>query len=170
MGWSVIQTYGACERKAVKNLEQQGFDAFCPFYTRPIFQIAQKGPRELPLFPCYAFVRIDPDSVWAPVNSTPGIIRLLTNRSKDNPQPLFVTDDYVASLTNLIKSSENDRLPANTVIRVKQRNSPFYDMQGLVVGMDKDDRLKVLMLMFNRRDVVVEFLVSSIEVMRLPDQ
>lgn len=164
MGWAVAQTYGSSERKAVENLKRQDFDAFCPFYARPLLS-RSRGPRELPLFPCYVFVDIPQDYPWAAVNNTIGVIRLLTNRNRDNPKPLYVSDEYIESLTWLAKRAGDNTIPPGTVIKVKQKDSPFADLIGTVVGMTKEDRLKVLMSLFNKRDVVVEFDIGSIEVL-----
>jgi transcriptional antiterminator RfaH len=162
MSWSVVQTYGSSERKAVENLQRQGFDAFCPFYVRSPLSHS-RGPRELPLFPCYAFIDIPQNMPWAAVNNTLGVIRLLTNRNKDNPKPLYVSDEYITGLTFLLKQAGDNRIPRGTIVRIRQKESPFADLVGTVISMDKDDRLRVLMSLFNR-DVVVEFDASSVEI------
>jgi transcription antitermination factor NusG len=47
-------------------------------------------------------------------------------------------------------------MPIGTHVRVRHRDSPFYDMSGTVVEMSKSMCVSVMMSIFNR-DVVVEF-------------
>jgi transcription antitermination factor NusG len=158
--WSVVLTYGGCERKAVENLRRQHYDAFCPLVARPSkSDLAHLV--ESPLFPCYAFVGISPDQGWRSINSTYGVVRLLTDRSRVDPRPLYVDDGKIEEIMALSRSAENP-LPVGTVVRVRRRGNPFCDMIGTIVGMDRVARVSVLMSMFNR-DVVVEFVVSELE-------
>jgi transcription antitermination factor NusG len=154
MGWSVVLTYGTCERKAVENLKRQDYESFCPLFERPSKSNLTQTV-ETPLFPCYIFVSIEPEQPWHSINSTPGVVRLLTDRNRLNPKPLFVRDEKVDEILAWSRTAE-DPLPAGTLVRVRGRTNPFYDMTGTVVGMDKLMRVSVLMSVFNR-DVIVEF-------------
>lgn len=155
MGWACIQTYGGQEAKAILNLRRQGFEAFCPSFVRPA-DSRKAAPLSHPLFPGYAFVLIDPGIThWGPINSTLGVIRLLTNNSRTAPVVLFVADSLIESLTAL-RVLEDSGLRPDAVVRVKRLGSPFYDLVGTVVGMTNSQRVQVLMSLFNR-DTVVEF-------------
>jgi hypothetical protein len=110
------------------------------------------------------FVGIAPGQSWRSINSTYGVVRLLTDRSREDPRPLFVHDDKISEILALSRTVE-DPLPAGTLVRVRGRSNPFYDMIGTVVGMDKMMRVSVLMSVFNR-DVVVDF-VNPAELERL---
>ena len=164
LGWAVFQTYGSQEKKAVQNLVRQGLIAFCPFYTKPVLPTAKiKKPREVPLFPCYGFVQLNHQSEWGKPNNTYGVIRLLTNRHRIQPTPLWVPDDYIDSIAGLQTKFTNVLLPINTVVRVRDKDSPLYDLVGKVISMNKRDRIKLLMNLFNR-DIVVEFSIGDVEV------
>lgn len=153
-GWAICQTYGAQERKALVNLERQGFEAFCPLFSRPSKSNIRVNV-ESPLFPCYLFVKIDPLSPWQSINYTLGVIRLLTDRNPVDPRPLFVLDSKIADIQALTKTAE-EPFPPGTQVRVRTRDSSFHDQVGTVVRMDKAMRVQVLMSFFNR-DVVVTF-------------
>ncbi len=153
-----MHTYGGAEHKAVENLARQGYEAFCPTYTRPAF--GRTPERSLPLFPAYVFVLIVEGHVWRSINSTVGCIRLLTDQhhrrwsaTDKDPKPIFINDDFVRSLTGLRLLRTID---PGTVVRVRKKDSPFYDLTGTVVGLGKDQRVWVLMSLFSR-DTVVEF-------------
>lgn len=153
-GWGVVQTYYGNERKAVENLHRQNFEAFCPLAAlRSRSKLI--GTVESPLFPCYVFVLIAPQQRWSCINSTYGVIRLLTDLNTYAPRPLFVPDSKINEILAL-SNTVADPLPIGTVVRVRNRNNPFFDTVGTVVGMDKTMRISVMMNIFNR-DVVVEF-------------
>jgi transcription antitermination factor NusG len=150
----VAQTYGACERKAIDHLKRQGYEAFCPLLAYPSKRDITQFV-ESPLFPCYVFVSIAPGQRWNSINSTYGVVRLLTDRHRLSPTPLFVHDDKIADILLLSRTVE-DPLPPGTLVRVRRRDSPFYDMTGTVMRMNKMMRVSVMMNIFVR-DAVVEF-------------
>lgn len=158
MGWACAQTYGNQEAKAVLNLRRQNYTAFCPQVLRPVLGRQGEHVRR-PLFPCYVFVLIEPDQPWRSIDSTYGVIRLLTDRHREQPRPLYVAD-------SLIEFWINDRyeepLPVNALVRVRQKDSPFFETIGTVVEMSASQRVSVLMTLFNR-DVVVEFSAAALE-------
>jgi transcription antitermination factor NusG len=160
MGWACFQTHGSQEKKAVDNLrEYWGLEAFSPFYVVPPKLLVKSDViREAPMFPGYGFVKLDEDNahLWGKVNNTYGVTRLLTDRNRDKPTPLWVPDDQIAQIDFARSLAESKALPANTVVRVKNKDSAFYDLVGTVIGMDKNQRIKVLMSLFNR-DTIVEF-------------
>lgn len=153
-GWSVALTYGSSERKAVGNLVRQGYEAFCPLVSRRSRSDIRRTI-ESPLFPCYVFVKIAPQQLWSSINSTYGVVHLLTNRDQSNPKPLFVDDTKIDEILTLHKAAE-DPFPIGTLVRVRGRSNPFYDLTGTILSMNKLMKISVLMNIFNR-DVVVEF-------------
>jgi transcription antitermination factor NusG len=103
MGWAVAQTYAACERRAVENLERQNCEAFCPLFARPSKLDATRSV-DSPLFPCYVFVCLDPHQLWHSINSTYGVIRLLTDRNRLGPRPMLVPDEKVSEVLRLAET------------------------------------------------------------------
>jgi transcription antitermination factor NusG len=185
MGWACFQTYGACERKAVENLRRQSFTSVTPFFKVPPSLLKPKAPREIPMFPCYGFVLLEDEQQWGCINSTPGVVRLLTNRNRDNPIPLWVMEETFINKLNAFAGFSFDEdgnkiyhdvvdkevmeLPANTIVRVKNPHSLYYDFEGTVISMDKEKRIWLLMRLF-QRDVVVEFdRFSDLEVVHRPE-
>jgi len=170
MGWACCQTYGASERKAVTNLRRQGFEAFSPFYLKPPHLIKKHAAKDAPVFPCYVFVSIaDQYQSWRPINSTFGVIRLLTNRSIDDPKPLWVEDSYIESLRRLEDKDQDNSIPINTVVCVRHRDSPFYNQVGTVYALDRQQRLTILMQLFNREVKVLFESAQDLEILHYPD-
>jgi transcription antitermination factor NusG len=156
MAWACFQTYGAQERKAVENLTRQGLDAFCPFYTKPVLpSIRARGPKDAPLFPCYGFVYLEDKTQWGIPGNTYGVIRLLTGNKLD-PRPLWVATTYIETIYEIQAKFGGNVLPVDTIVRVKTKDSPFFDQIGTVISMNSNDRIRLLMSLFNR-DIIVEF-------------
>ena len=64
--WYLIKTKSRQEKIAKQNLENQGYDTFCP--------IAKINNRLVVLFPGYLFVQLNEKTQnWSPINSTKGI-------------------------------------------------------------------------------------------------
>ena len=166
MSWGCVSTYVMSETKAVENLERQGFTAFCPFYARPNPKKLTEL-RKVPLFPGYVFVRLIAGQSWSVINSSHGVIRLLTDQMRRNvrresnagPRPLYVSDDIIDPLYEV----RVEGLKPNTMVRVRNRNNSFFDRTGRISTMSGDERVGVLMCMFNS-DIVVEFRASELEI------
>jgi len=64
--WYLIKTKPRQEKKAKKNLENQGYRAFCP--------MIKINDRLVVLFPGYLFIQLNEKTQnWSPINSTKGV-------------------------------------------------------------------------------------------------
>ncbi len=164
MTWACVHTYSSDEEKAVKNLNDQDYDAFCPMRRIP-------NPKKLtefisrPLFTGYAFVSIENGRRWASINSTPGVIRLMTTHGSvvrelgEYLHPIPVSDRVIAGL----RSIPIEGLKPDTIVRVRWRDNPFYSIEGTVVSLTKDQRVLVLMVLMNRPQIV-KFTPDELEI------
>lgn len=164
---AVVHTYANRERYAIKNLANQGYEAFCPLEYRPGTGSAKGRMVEVPLFPCYAFVRLAEDQPWRSINGTYGVIRLLTVPSAV-PRPMMVLvrdlDQRVAEALAALEKAAVDPFAPGTIVRVV--SGPFTSFEGTVSGMDKHQRLRVLMSIFDRSTVVTFDDPSMVELAR----
>lgn len=160
-GWACVQTYSSQEKFAVENLLRQEYHAFCPLEGRPSKTNALLSV-EVPIFPSYVFVRLAAGQPWQSIDSTRGVIRLLTDRNRINPRPLFALDSEVNRAVERLQESVSDPFPPGTTVRV--RHGAFTSFVGEVQKMDKHMRLTVLLSIFGR-DTTVEFTdPSAVEV------
>jgi transcription antitermination factor NusG len=97
--WHVVATYAQAERRAVANLNRQGYETYLPLtlVTRRDRVLRTLLHRvEVPLFPAYAFCRFDPGTTeWYPIRNTFGVYQLLTNSAG---QPTPVADAEIRAL------------------------------------------------------------------------
>lgn len=154
MGWGCVHFYSnfGSEDRVVRELTRQGYETFCPKYLTPRPTKITEN-KVLPLFPGYLFVQLMPETQWHAINSTPGVIRLLTHKhGVDSVRPMLLPNDLVDGW----RTSRFEALPPMTEVRVRRRDHPFYDRIGTVVGMTKDERISVMMHLFSR-DMTIEF-------------
>ncbi|OED46753.1 hypothetical protein ACH42_03430 [Endozoicomonas sp. (ex Bugula neritina AB1)] len=71
-GWFLLKTKVKSELKAVNNLENQGFEAYCPQYI--------EKEKEVVLFPGYLFLRLGSDDIerYHKIRSTRGVTGIVT--------------------------------------------------------------------------------------------
>jgi transcriptional antiterminator RfaH len=87
--WHVVATYAQAERRAVANLQRQGYHCWLPLIIVPrrdrvLRTLVHRV--EVPLFPAYAFCQFDPQrDPWSPIRNTPGVYSLLMTAGKPAP-------------------------------------------------------------------------------------
>lgn len=163
--WAAAQTYPRFESIAVRNLRRQNFSCFFPFFlTRNRYRHYAVHPA----FPGYIFIELDHDTNnWSPINSTVGVIRLLTMPTRDEYlRPCVV--DFVDDLRRLRicqpDRPEADILPLGTMVRIK--SGPLAEKTALV-EMATRERVRLLVQLFNR-EIAAEFSVNDLETMARP--
>src|SRR5512144_1247279 len=86
MSWAVAMIMPNSERRAVLNLERQGFEVYAP-HCKP-----SRISRVVALFPGYAFIRIE--HFWTSILGTFGVRGLIMNGEK----PGIVGDEIVQDI------------------------------------------------------------------------
>ena len=156
MPWAVVYTYGRQEEYAVEQLQNQEYRAFCPILRYPDPKSLRGELLTKPLFPCYAFVRLAAEQKWSSISSTRGVIRLLTApavKERDR-RPLFLPEGQIEQWYD--PREQKYELDPEMRVRVRNKDSPFFELEGTVREMTKSQRVYVLLSMFNR-DVEVRF-------------
>lgn len=163
MSWGCIHTYNGMEERVVENLGRVGhrldgnvsYEAFCPHYARPN-PTKPTEYREVPLFPGYVFVKFDAERPWHSINSTRGVIRMLTTRS-GSPRPLMLDDRVIDGLR--ISRLSGKLLAPDTRVKVRKAGS-LQGFEGTVLRLTAAQRIVVLMSFFDRT-TEVEFTNSG---------
>lgn len=89
--WCVVATYAQAERRAVKNLADQGYPVYLPLrFLRRRDRVIRTMHHnaEAPLFPGYCFVGLGDADPWRPITNTRGVYALLRDPTTGKPRPL----------------------------------------------------------------------------------
>ncbi|MDR3724546.1 MAG: UpxY family transcription antiterminator [Terracidiphilus sp.] len=85
--WYAVYTVPQHEKSALKQLNIRAIESFLPTYeTVHVWKNRQRMKLELPLFPTYLFVHIDPRE-RVKVLQSPGVIRIVGNSRESVPLP-----------------------------------------------------------------------------------
>ena len=102
--WFVVMTKPNQELKAIKNLRNQNFDVFCPYFEKEIGKRYNSLNVKEFLFPSYIFVKFNLNNCqWFKIKNTLGVKKLLSN----GPIPSKIDKTFVE---NLIKMSDKNGL------------------------------------------------------------
>jgi transcription antitermination factor NusG len=155
--WGCAHVWASQERRAVDNLQRQGFRALFPFFI----EHRTNGAMPQALFPGYVFIPLDLSTPWGSINSTRGVIRLLTSPAGI---PQRVSAGFAESLERCLVPNPWGPQPliaSGAVVRI--RRGPLVSREG-IVRWSRERRLGLLFSMFNR-EVEVEFGVEDVEVL-----
>lgn len=151
--WYVVNTHANSEKRAIANLERQGWPCFCPLVSRT----SRRGERLLtqlrPLFPGYVFVSLDPGrSRWRSVDSSFGVRSIV----KHGDLPAALPEGCVDALMNMsdgdgVFSFASRFRPGD---RVQFLSGPFSDFVGSLETLDPQGRIVVLLDLLGRQSRV----------------
>lgn len=150
MHWYLVHTKPRQEKRALQNLEQQGYECYLP--TMPVERLRHDHldiTRE-PLFPRYLFIRLSMDNSaksWGPIRSTLGVNRIVSFGS----EPARINDNLI----NLLKLQETTlhdepkRLfsPGD---RVQLTAGAFAGIEGIYQMADGEQRVMVLIELLSK--------------------
>jgi transcriptional antiterminator RfaH len=156
--WYVIQCKPREERRALENLERQGFSCYLPVLTGEKFRQGAKCDVLEPLFPAYLFIHLNELSDnWHPIRSTRGVLQLV--RVREYPVP--VRDEVVECIRQRLASSESRRCYLEPGDRVRITDGPFSDIEAIFVAKDGHERVALLLNVL-QREQRLSFPVASI--------
>ncbi|MBK1637250.1 hypothetical protein CKO19_16140 [Rhodovulum adriaticum] len=143
--WYLVQLRPNCVKKAISNLERQGFAAFCP--QQRVTRRARSGFKETiqPLFPGYLFTQVAHESgAWRSINGTYGVSRLVTF-GLDYPRPL--NPGFIAQLKQRCDEAGILQPPREISAgdRIRVTSGPFADFISTVEKIDSQKRVWILL-------------------------
>lgn len=135
--WTVVQTGSSREPLAAKGLKQIGFETYLP--------ITAVRDREVPLFPCYLFARVEDQ--WTPMASVIGVVRVLRDSGGPARLPDRVLDDLRQREVNGVV-----RLPPlRRGQSVRLVRGPLRGHLAVYQGMSGRQRERVLLTMLGQQ-------------------
>ena len=151
MVWYALRLKSQHEQSVANCLSYKGYEVFVPSYRTKRRWSDRVIVRDTPLFPGYAFCRLDLAPRTAPVVTTPGVIRILGVGSM--PQPVDTAE--ITAIQTIVAS----RLPIGPWpylrqgTRVRISRGPLAGVEGLVDSV-KPERLVVSITLLSRSMVV----------------
>ena len=162
--WFVVMTKPNQELKAIKNLRNQNFDVFCPYFEKEIGVRSNSLNVKEFLFPSYIFVKFNLNNCqWFKIKNTLGVKKLLSN----GPIPSKIDKIFVE---NLIKMSDKNGLLSSDFFSFKPMQKvvvtkgPFKKIFGEVISIIGNNRVKVLLDCINNYKTLVldkDFILSN---------
>jgi transcriptional antiterminator RfaH len=144
MHWHLIHTKARLEKRALENLERQGYECYLPLFPMEKLCRGKLTVVHVPLFPRYLFIRLgveDSDKSWGPIRSTRGVSALV----RFGGQPARADDALIAFLKSreLTLAGAPARLfaPGDSVCLTE---GPFAGMEGVYQMTDGEQRAMVL--------------------------
>jgi transcription antitermination factor NusG len=140
--WFAIHTYPRHEKRVAGELVHKGIEAYLPILTKRHQWSDRQKLVELPLFPCYAFVRITPSpEASVKVLRTGGVIGLVGAARQGVPIP----DSQIENIRMLLGSNVHldpyHFLKAGQRVRV--RGGSLDGLEGILVRSNGHGRLVI---------------------------
>jgi transcription antitermination factor NusG len=157
--WYALQTYPRHEKRVHEDLKLRSIESFVPLYeTVHRWKNGCRVQVELPLFPGYLFVRIDPAERFKAL-SLPGAVSIVGSAS--GPWPIL--DSEIESLRASLKSRKFEPHPYLAVgQKVRIKSGPLADLTGFLVRQSGGYRV-VLSVELIRQAAAVEVNVDDVE-------
>ena len=148
--WFILQFKPNAHHKAVKNLNQQGFETFLPLHDTTSRRASEFKDITRPLLPGYMFITFDKSKTqWQKINNTYGVSRLVTFNSILKSIPTTVIDGLIARC-----DVSGKILPMKKLIngdQVKILRGSFANFIAEVEKYETDQRIWVLIDLMGRK-------------------
>jgi transcription antitermination factor NusG len=157
--WYALQTYPRHEKRVHNDLTLRGIECFLPLYEG--VHRWKNGCRvrvELPLFPGYLFIRIDPAERFKAL-SLPGAVSIVGSASGPWPLP----DSEIVSLRTSLQSRKFEPHPYLAVgQKVRIKSGPLANLTGFLVRQSGGFRVVVSVELI-RQAAAVEVDIDDVE-------
>jgi transcriptional antiterminator RfaH len=148
--WFIIQFKSNSHHQAEKNLNRQGFETFLPLHDTTSRKLSRFINTSKPLFSGYMFVRFDKaESKWNKINSTYGVLRVITFNSILKSIPNTFVDDLMKRYDSSGKLLPIEKLKKGD--QVKILSGPFANFVTTVEKYETDQRIWVLLDLMGRK-------------------
>ncbi len=155
--WYLLYTKPREESRALKNLKNQGFEVFLPFFKYLKLSRGQQVEHTEPLFPRYLFISLsDTLSNWSVIRSTRGISDFV----RFSTLPAEVPEDLVTELKNQVNAEDiiDGTVTRNAIFSpgdpVEICAGSFAGWKAIVKEQDANLRVSLLIRMLGREQMI----------------
>jgi transcription antitermination factor NusG len=157
--WFAVYTTARHEKRLGQRFAERQIEFYLPLYSAiHRWKDGSRAHLELPLFPCYIFVRIDWNERLKALQ-VPGVLSIIGNGREPSPLPDFEIESLRSGL-HLRVFEPHPYLIAGERVRIK--GGPLAGMEGVLVRKKNDFRV-VLTLNMIKQSVAVEVDVDQLE-------
>ncbi|MGD9924518.1 MAG: transcription termination/antitermination protein NusG [Pseudorhodoplanes sp.] len=159
--WYLLTIERRRENTVSAHLIGRGIRVYVP--EQPKWTPRGRTKQREPMFPGYAFARIDYENEWPRVRSRPGVIGVL--KDAKTGLPIVVRESDLVRVTDIERAALDTRKRSSFAVgdRVRVRDgSPWSDLDGPIWRLAEKDRIVVLLHVLGRR-VKVELPEREIE-------
>lgn len=140
--WFAIHTYSRHEKQVTSELHRKGLEVYLPLVARKHQWSDRQKLVELPLFPCYAFARIEPSAeARVPILSTGGVIGLVGAAGRGEPIPNSQIENVRLLLASKIELDPYHFLKVGQRVRV--RGGSLDGLEGILTRRDGNRRMVI---------------------------
>jgi transcriptional antiterminator RfaH len=153
--WYAVRTKPRQESLALENLLRQGFETYLPMIELKKRRRNKWTEVIEPLFPCYAFVHVDPDNTdIAPIRSTLGVTGMVKFGNTLTPVP-----DPVIGFLKKTEDDATGHHHSNKPLftkgeKVEIMEGPFAGLAGVYQLEKGSDRAMILIELMGRQNKV----------------
>ncbi len=143
--WYVVMSKPNQESRAIKNLENQNFDVFCPYFEKEYNSGNLTRIIKGYLFPSYLFVKFNIKNLnWMKIVNTFGVKKILSlgNFPSEIEKKFVEKLKMISNEKGLLNESLYLYKPKQKVIITK---GPFKKTLGEVISLVGDKRIKILL-------------------------
>lgn len=152
--WYVVRTKLRQEDTALRNLLNQGYEAWLPMHTAWGRRAGRWQVVRTPLFPRYAFARPGrAEQGIAPIRSTFGVLGLVRFGEQHATLAQSIVDELHAVEARLAQSVIGVEVPFQPGAAVCILSGPFAGLQG-IVSRTADERVAVLLQLMGREQSI----------------
>jgi len=158
--WYAAYTCSRHEKRIAEQLKQRSVEHFLPVYETVRRWKDRRVRLQLPLFPCYIFVRVAPRDQLQ-VLQVPGVVRLVGFNGR--PTVLSETEMLVLrrALSSGLRTEPHPYLTVGRIVRV--RSGPLCGLTGRLVRRKQDCRI-VISIESIMRSMIAEVSLDDIEI------
>jgi transcriptional antiterminator RfaH len=164
MVWAVAQIKLNAEKVAIANLRRQHYQVLSPSIPVQKLRRNKLETIDAPLFPGYLLVQSN-GLRWMPINSTLGVMRLLTRQSSvhEYREPCTISDRFIESLRccSFNNGDDDSHWSLHPGTRVKILHGGLAGHTA-IVAWSNEQRCRLLIEILGREDVPITLDIGDV--------
>ena len=149
MLWYAVHSRPKQEKRALENLQNQGYEAWLPLITLEKLRRGRVTEVVEPMFSRYLFIRLDMGHTnWTPIRSTLGVSSLVSFGNRPAP----MSDDLINALRNMPERAPEKLLQQGQAVRMI--DGPLKGLDAVYQQSDGELRAMVLVDLMSKKHLV----------------